>query len=256
MNDETQHQVSLPQPFYIGVFEVTQAQWERVMGTWPSRFNTHPYCDSQPVEQISYSDIRGLSAGTNWPANNAVDADSFMGQLRSRTGRMFDLPTEAQWEYAGRAGTTTALNSGRNLDGIVMSAKVAAVGRHWYIVNAFGREMGMPHMTAKVGSYKPNNWGLYDIHGNVWEWCLDWFPKYMGLHRVIRGGSWYCDASYCRMASRIGASPGHRLRFIGFRVVLPLGLVDSSGQLIENADKMITDNHSHDSEPMEKNSNR
>ena len=98
-DDERQHRVTLTKDFYIGVFEVTQRQWELVMGNWPSYFSNTTYYQTRPVEQVTYSDIRGYSAGTHWPANDAVDAESFMGRLRAKTGlATLDLPTESQWE--------------------------------------------------------------------------------------------------------------------------------------------------------------
>jgi formylglycine-generating enzyme required for sulfatase activity len=234
-SDETQHRVTLTQSFYMGVFEVTQRQWERVMGNWPSYFNNASYRDSRPVEQVSYNSIRGSSAGTNWPAINSVDTSSFMGRLRARTGRAFDLPTESQWEYAGRAGTTTALNSGYNLTNINSDAHMAAVGRYSHNGGSGYTQNGDTSVaTAKVGSYLPNQWGLYDIHGNVWEWCLDWYGAYpgtvnnppgapSGFYRVIRGGSWHDNASRCRVGIRDYEFQGIDREILGFRVALPSG---------------------------------
>lgn len=241
--NETPHQVTLTQDFYIGVFPVTQRQWERVMGTWPSWYNNTSYRDTRPVEQVNYDAIRGRNAGAGWPANGNLDADSFMGRLRARTGKAFDLPTESQWEYAGRAGTTTALNSGYNLTNTLSDSHFSEVGRYAYN----GGSVILPHNvdttlgTAKVGSYLPNAWGLYDIHGNVWEWCLDWHGTYpgtatdpggatTGLYRVARGGLCYWQASWCRAAARSGAEPSVAdpqglggVRSMGFRVALPSG---------------------------------
>jgi formylglycine-generating enzyme required for sulfatase activity len=234
-NDETQHQVTLTQDFYMGVFEVTQKQWERVMGTWPSYFNNASYRDSRPVENVSYDAIRGSSAGAGWPANGNVDADSFMGRLRARTGRVFDLPTESQWEYAGRAGTTTALNSGYNLTSEYSDPRMDEVGRYWYNGGSGYTQNGDTTVgTAKVGSYQVNQWGLYDIHGNVREWCLDWYGTYpgsvsdpkgatSGSYRVLRGGSWGYYANYCRVANRPYYFPDGALYLIGFRACLPPG---------------------------------
>jgi formylglycine-generating enzyme required for sulfatase activity len=168
-NHETQHQVTLTQPFYIGVFEVTQKQWELVMGTNPSQHRG----DTRPVDRVSYDMIRGKTAGARWPADNGVDADSFFGRLRARTALLADLPTEAQWEYACRAGTTTALNSGKNLTNAAQCPNMAEVGR--YAHNRNDGKGGFTVAHTKVGMYKPNAWGLYDMHGNVFECCLDWY---------------------------------------------------------------------------------
>jgi formylglycine-generating enzyme required for sulfatase activity len=208
---EIQHQVTLTQDYYIGVFECTQKQWNLVMGNSPSSYTG----DCRPVENVSYNMIRGTSAtaGAGWPTyGHAVDATSFMGKLQAKTGLTFDLPTEAQWEYACRAGTTTALNSGRNLVSSGHNAAMDEVGR--YQDNQSDGKGGYSEHTT-VGNYLPNAWGLYDMHGNVWEWCLDWYSNYgtdtvvnpigpnTGSYRLFRGGSWFTNgASNCRSAYR------------------------------------------------------
>jgi formylglycine-generating enzyme required for sulfatase activity len=232
--NETQHEVTLTQPFYIGVFEVTQKQWERVMGTWPSYFTNATYRESRPVEMVSYRDIRGTVEGANWPTDMNVDADSFMGRLRARTGRTFDLPTESQWEYAGRSGTATSLNSGYNVTNVYgVDSHVDAVARYFNNGYADGLTANVDTSlgTAAVGSYMPHA-GLYDIHGNVREWCLDWWsdtypgtvtdPKgtTSGTWREYRGGSWYDSAGYCRLAQRDGYIPAGQVNSIGCRAVV------------------------------------
>ena len=234
-SDETQHAVTLSQGFYVCVFEVTQRQWERVTGTWPSYFNSASYRDARPVERVSYNDLRGSSAGAGWPANNSVDATSFLGLLRAKTGLAFDLPTESQWEYACRAGTTAALNSGYNLTNPWGNdPQMQIVGRYWYNGGSAYSQGGDTSVgSAKVGSYLPNAWGLYDMHGNVWEWCLDWYgttypgsvtdPKgaSSGSDRVNRGGSWFDYAGYCRSAYRRRVTPDYVDERSGFRVAMP-----------------------------------
>ncbi len=176
---ESQHQVTITQPFYIGIFEVTQKQWELVMSTTPATYKG----DMRPVEHVSYNDIRGATLGAQWPASNSVDPNSFMGRLRARSPMVFDLPTEAQWEYACRAGTSTALNSGKNLTAAGQCPNMAEVGR--YNLNQSDGKGGYTEWSTTVGSYLPNVWGLYDMHGNVCEWCLDWFEPDLGDTPVI-----------------------------------------------------------------------
>jgi formylglycine-generating enzyme required for sulfatase activity len=191
------------------------------------------------VEQVSYYDIRestnNSAMSPNWPATNAVHADSFMGKLRAKTGVTgFDLPTEAQWEYACRAGTTTALNSGQNLTSPDQDANMAAVGRYRYNYGGGNPQNGDTSVgTAEVGSYLPNAYGLYDMHGNVWEWCLDWDGTYpetvspplgaaSGSLRVGRGGRWSFNANDCRSASRSYYWPDYRYCHFGFRAAMTL----------------------------------
>lgn len=240
-NGEDLHQVILTKPFYMGVFEVTQKQWALVMGTAPSTYRG----DSRPVEGVSYNAIRGTGLGTNWPATNSVAAASFLYRVRTATGLLFDLPTDAQWEYACRAGTATALNSGKDLQGTQTCANMAEVGR--YYGNSGDGKGGYSEHTV-VGCYLPNAWGLYDMHGNVAEWCLDWWQQHLGTsavtdpvgpasgtYRLVRGGCWHSEYSYatyaaaCRSAYRSynyrhtdyrewNTAPGNAQKTWGFRL--------------------------------------
>ncbi len=228
---ETQREVILPQPFYIGVFEVTQKQWERVMGTWPSYFSHPDYRDSRPVEQINFNLIRGPNAGAGWPADGNVEADSFMGRLRTRTRWPFDLPTETQWEYACRAGTSTALNSGRNLTAIKLCPNLNGLGRYGYNGGKDSwadQQNSNPSVgTPVVGSYLPNAWGLYDFHGGVSELCLDYYDQsnfnYRN-YRVVRGGGFESWAEACRSAARSYSWPNNTYwNNNGLRIALPPG---------------------------------
>ncbi len=214
----------ITKPFYIGVFEVTQKQYEMVMQTNRAKFNG----DMRPVDNASYIDIRGSNKGLDWPNDNKVDADSYLGKLRKRIGLEFDLPTEAQWEYACRAGTKGDFNVG--------GEPLAKLGK--YKDNG-----GQNDHHVKVGSFLPNAWGLYDMHGNVWEWCLDRGPKgggvsdwtagaketdtdpkgpAVGSSRFFRGGSWCDGADGCRSSQRFRLDAGHRWYNNGFRLVCPV----------------------------------
>ena len=211
--DET-HRVKISKPFYIGVFEVTQSQYALVTGNNPSRFKA----GMRPVERVSYNMIRGSSDGAQWPLSSAVDLYSFMGRLRACTGLDFDLPTEAQWEYACRAGTKSKYNNG---------------GETEDDLEKVGRCVKRSKQSAVVGSYVPNAWGLYDMHGNMWEWCLDWTgaltfgmdPKgaSSGTDRVFRGGGWSnVIASFCTSFFRGRNLPSYKGDNGGFRLALPL----------------------------------
>ena len=207
--------IKLTKPFYIGVFEVTQKQYETMMNANPSEFKG----DMRPVERVSYFSIRGRDKGLGWPKDNQVDADSYIGKKRRRFGLEFDLPTAAQWEYACRAGTTGDFN----VDGVEMVklGKCAENG-------------GQNDNHVKVGSFMPNAWGLYDMHGNVSEWCIDRWgaypansdtdpigPKWGSDCRVVRDGHWHSDASSCRSAQRYYARPQDGVAERGFRLCCP-----------------------------------
>lgn len=190
------HPVTISQPFYIGIHEVTQAQWQALMGKNPSLFQDSL---NQPVEQVSWEDTQ-----------------AFLKALNAKEGgTLYRLPTEAEWEYAARAGSTTAYSFGDDPARLHQYA--------WYLANS-GRR---PH---PVGQLRPNAWGLYDVHGNVWEWVQDWYGRYkpgpvtdpqgpdVGTHRVRRGGGWNNAAVICRSANRYSVV-GFRDDFLGFRVV-------------------------------------
>ena len=194
-DDNQPHTVTLTKPFYMGLYEVTQKQWEFVMGSNPCSSTSYGKGNAYPVHYVSYNMIRGSSEGAKWPAANSVDSTSFLGKLRAKTGIDFDLPTEAQWEYTCRAGTTTTYSYGDSANGNYM----------WYADNSSSK-------THEVGTKKANPWGFYDMHGNVWEWCLDWYNSSLsggedpvgsssGSRRVLRGGSWFIDASRCTSSS-------------------------------------------------------
>ena len=199
----------ITKPFLIGKYEVTQKQWRAVMGYNPSHFKG----DDRPVEKVSWHDAKKFCARLN---------ELFAGKLPN--GYRFDLPTEAQWEYACRSGTETALNNGTNLTsefGTCRNLDEVA----WYDKNSGSS-------TRAVGGMRPNEWGLYDMHGNVGEWCRDWYSESYGGDatdptgpsngscRVLRGGSWINGASYCRSADRDFSGPGGRGDFLGFRLAL------------------------------------
>lgn len=213
--------VTLTKPFFCGMFEFTQKQYMLVMGSNPSTFTG----DTRPVQQVSYSTIRGSSTGNNWPSSSEVDSSSFMGKLRARTGLSFDLPTEAQWEYACRSGTTTTYYWGSSMDG----------NYAWYSDNSTNKPQPVGRKTA-------NAWGLYDMSGNVWEWCLDWEgtltygtdPKGVSsgsYYRVQRGGGADSQAVVCSSSRRGSDLPGAHKDVYGFRIVWTLPSVDSAGTL-------------------------
>ena len=223
--DERQHTVTLSADYYLGMFEVTQGQYSNVMGSNPSYPNSYYLGASRPVEWAFWNDIRG---GT-WPGGTP-GAGTFLDRLRTKTGLAFDLPTEAQWEYACRAGTTSALDN-MALQTTEHDPYMDVLGRYWYDGGSNNWSQGGGHTT--VGSYLPNNWGLYDTHGNVWEWCLDWYTDTYsgvvldptgpatGLRRVARGGSFNDSANWCRSAERGYGWPDLEYLIVGFRLALP-----------------------------------
>jgi formylglycine-generating enzyme required for sulfatase activity len=192
------HEAHLSMPFYLGKYEVTQGQWQAVMGNNPSRFKGDA---NLPVEHVTWEDVQ-----------------AFIRKLNAReSGTKYRLPTEAEWEYAARAGTTTDYSFG---DDPRLLGEYA-----WYAENA-------EHKTHPVGQKKANVWGLHDMHGNVWEWVQDWYSKpypsgtvtdpqgpAAGSIRVYRGGSWITHARNCRVSYRNDQGPGGRVVYIGFRLL-------------------------------------
>ena len=211
--------VTLSEGFYLGVYEITQAQWQRVMNNSPFHFTNQPHA---PAEKVSWNDIRGPQAKSNWPLMTSVTEESFLGRLNGRTDgqHVFELPTEAQWEYACRAGTTNQWSYGDSED--------EADDHSWQEANSSKR-------THEVGLLKPNPFGLYDMHGNVWEWCLDRYDRYphadetdptgptTGWYRIWRGGCFGVADYLTRSAHRSGGTPDSRAIHAGFRLALLIG---------------------------------
>ena len=263
---EGTHQVTLTNNYYIGVYEVTQSQWSQVAtnSSVAANFTTERFM--RPMEKVSYNEIRNAAneteiAAYNWPSD--PNPSSFLGLLRSKTGLDFDLPSEAQWEFAARAGNGSGYwNDGSPILNTNPDANLNLLGR--YLNNPASNSATNPAKTiapanggtAIVGSYAPNSWGLYDMHGNVWEWCLDWCEdgiatatdasgdnyngrvnidpsnsaNYLsgasasGAGRVQRGGCWRLAAGNCRPAFRDGEPPKTSNHNIGFRILCSAGL--------------------------------
>ncbi len=205
-SDEIQHEVTLTKSFYLQTTEVTQGQWFAIMGSNPSYHND---CgDDCPVETVSWNDCQ-----------------LFINELNQREGTTkYRLPTEAEWEFACRAGTTTPFNTGNCLS--------TNEANYWGDIPYTGCPSGAyPFKTVPVKSFSPNAWGLYDMHGNVLEWCSDWYGDYPSsavadpegpssdTFRVLRGGCWYYKAGLCRSAHRTGGMPDDRGNVSGFRIV-------------------------------------
>ena len=168
------HRVTLSRPFYLGVFEVTQRQWELVSGARPFAFTNAACAATRPADTIGYADIRGRALGLAWPYSRIVDSDSFVGRLRSRTGMAgFDIPTDAQWEYACRAGETGACSNVAAMARIRPPDQKTSRQFSKSSPSAVGAEEG----TAPVGSYPPNAWGFHDMLGNVAEWVRDHYNR-------------------------------------------------------------------------------
>jgi eukaryotic-like serine/threonine-protein kinase len=216
-----EHRVSISKPFYMGIYTVTQEQYEQVMGTNPSQYKgAH-----NPVESVSWD-----------------DATEFCKKLSAKTGKTVKLPTEAQWEYACRAGTATAYSTGVTLSpgqaDCDFSASNATRGAWKKFTDWVRSFFPAPKQTQggpkPVGSFKPNGFGVYDMHGNIWQWCADWydFNGYAnspatdpsgprdGTARVLRGSCWGHVPRRCRSASRVGGTPDLRNYVFGFRVVV------------------------------------
>lgn len=204
-DDEILHRVTLTKGFYMGVTEVTQGQWKEIMGNNPSAFRD---CGDQcPVEQVSW-----------------YDCQEFIQRLNKREkSRLYRLPTEAEWEYACRAGSGQAFSNGDiTRTGCESDQNLDMIG--WYCGNTNEK-------TQPVARKIPNAWGLYDMHGNAWEWCEDWYEGYRighitdpkgpasGSARVFRGGGWGLSCRTCRSAFRDKYLPGLNCKFLGLRLV-------------------------------------
>jgi formylglycine-generating enzyme required for sulfatase activity len=203
--DESQHEVTLTRGFSIQAAPVTQGQWRSVMGTNPSGFSRGG--DDCPVDGVSWNDCQ-----------------EFIRKLNQKGEYWYRLPTEAEWEYACRAGTVTACYAGDVTKKLFSKRDPCLDDIAWYHANAGGK-------THPVAEKRPNPWGLFDMLGNVLEWCQDWYGKYpilpqtdpqgvaLGAGCVVRGGSWSSPPADCRSARRQFYSPNTRNRFVGLRLV-------------------------------------
>ena len=209
--NESQHQVTISKPFYLSVVEINQSQYQAIMGSNPSvRHKPGKGSDAFPVDSVTW-----------------VEATSFCSKLsqlpeEKRKGRIYRLPTEAEWEYACRAGGTDRYTFG---DSEANLSEYAVSGGE---------------STQPVGSKKPNRWGLRDMHGSVWEWCSDWYAEYdnaavidsngptTGVKRVRRGGCWCSLDEACRSAMRASDPPEYKGDIMGLRVLLEMPAADSS----------------------------
>ena len=226
-DDEASHMVELTEAYYVGVFEMTQKQFELITGYNPSQH----LGETRPVDTVSYNAIRGKKKGDQWPLNRDVDEGSFLGLIRKKAGNTFDIPTEAQWENACRGGMNTALNSGKNLTDTGACTNLSELARYSGNGGTDKDDEGNFIAHAIVGSYLPNSWGIYDAHGNIAEWCLDWHAQYdgdqtdplgpySGDSRILRGGSWSEPARNCRCAARKRTRPDSVNSRHGFRIVI------------------------------------
>ncbi|MBP5638327.1 MAG: formylglycine-generating enzyme family protein [Victivallales bacterium] len=213
--NEKRHEVTLTADYWLGATEVTQGQWQAVMGTNPSK---HQGDDKLPVENVSWDDaVKFCEVLTD----TARKAGAISGKQK------FALPTEAQWEYACRAGAATTFSNGDVLDGTMANFD----GNHTY-----GKSVQVPrylNATAPVGSYPANAWGFYDMHGNVIEWCSDWYQEDLGStavsnpkgpaegsYKVYRGGHFRDVGAFCRSSFRYFNLPNFAYAYLGFRVAL------------------------------------
>ena len=220
-SDETRHEVVITKPFYLGVFEVTQGEYEKVMGANPSFFS---------VKGGGKQRVEGKET-TQLPVENVswLDAVEFCKKLSAKEKKTYRLPTEAEWEYACRAGSATVFHTGNDFHSNL--ANINGLG-----YSSYGKEQAGPfwRCTVHVGNYRNNDFGLFDMHGNVQEWCADWYgedyyknspkddpqgPK-NGTEHVVRGGAWPSSAKACRSAARNHLPPDEKVYTSGFRVVL------------------------------------
>jgi formylglycine-generating enzyme required for sulfatase activity len=222
LDTERRHPVTITRPYYLGVFEVTQGQYQRLMGSNPSAFSR---------DGKFAASVRGMDT-SNFPVETITHAQAVrfcevLSRLpeEKRRGRVYRLPTEAEWERAARAGSNTTFTFGSSL-----SSRLANFNG--------GEPYDAPkgpwlRRTTAVGGYKPNAWGLYDVHGNVWEWCADWYQANLpegrqvdpagpatGTHHLLRGGCWRFGGTDQRLARRGALLAGRADDNVGFRVLL------------------------------------